>query len=133
MSTLTRRIIPPSVTVASSRRARRGASLIEVLIASVLLTTAIGALLGTTKKVAEQMGTSRKQMVAASVAQARMDSLASISCAALAAAPSGQRTTRGIREAWTVTDGTNTKLLTLTLTIPGLTKEVVYSTIIPCV
>ena len=130
---MTRCIVQPSDTVTSSRRARRGGSLIEVLIASVLLTTAIAALLGTTKKVAEQMGTSRKQMVAASVAQARMDSLGSISCAALTAASSGQRTTRGIREAWTVTDGTNTKLLTLTLIIPGLTKEVVYRTIIPCV
>ena len=99
----------------------------------MLLTTAIAALLGTTKKVAEQMGTSRKQMVASSVAQARLDSLGSISCTALAAASPGQRTTRGIREAWAVTSGTNSMLVTLTLNIPGLTNEVVYRTIVPCV
>lgn len=128
-----RSICKPSATGKSSHGARRGASLIEVLIASVLLTTAIAALLGTTKKVAEQMGTSRKQMVASSVAQARLDSLGSISCTALASASPGERTTRGIHEAWTVTSGTNTKLVTLTLTIPGLTREVVYRTIVPCV
>ncbi len=114
-------------------RVRRGTSLIEVLIASVLLTTAIGALLGTSKKVSEQMGTSRKQMVASSVAQARLDSLQSISCTALAATSPGNRTTRGIQEGWTVTSGTNSKVITLTLTIPGLSSDIIYTTIVPCV
>ncbi len=130
---MSRRIAAPSRPIVTSRRPRRGASLIEVLIASVLLTTAIGALLGTTKKVAEQMGTSRKQMVASSVAQARLDSLQSISCTALAAVSPGERMTRGIHEVWTVTSGTNSKLLTLKLTIPGLSKDVTYTTIVPCV
>lgn len=130
---MSRQVFEPGMRTAMQPRVRRGTSLIEVLIASVLLTTAIGALLGTSKKVSEQMATSRKQMVASSVAQARLDSLQSISCAALVSTSPGDRITRGIHEGWTVTSGTNSKLITLTLTIPGLSSDVIYTTIVPCV
>ena len=98
-----------------------------------MMTIAIVGLLGTTRKVAESMGASRQQMVAASVAQARLDSLQSLSCAALSTLATGTRTTRGIQESWTVTAATNTRLITLTLTIPRMSKPVTYSTIVPCV
>lgn len=112
---------------------RRGASLIEILIACTLLTVAILGLLGTSKSIAEQMGTSRRQLIAASVAQARLDSLQSLSCASLSSQPSGTRTTRGIQESWTITSNPSTRMIVLSLTIPRMKKAVVLNAIVPCV
>jgi Tfp pilus assembly protein PilV len=117
----------------TSRRARRGASLIEILIACTMMTVGVLGLLGTTRKVAEAMGSSRSQLIAASVAQSRLDSLQSLSCAALSAIATGTRTTRGIGESWTITSGTNTRLISLTLTIPRMSKSMTYRTIVPCI
>ncbi len=114
--------------------ARRGATLIELLIASVLLVVAIGGLLNTSTEIAEQMGGSRHQLIAAGIAQARLDSLASISCSALGSASlsSGTRTTRGIKESWTVTKTTYARQISLTLTLPRRTRTFQYSTLVPC-
>jgi len=115
------------------RRARTGTSLAEVLIACTMLTIAVVGLLGTSSKIAEQMGGSRQQMIAASVAQARLDSLQSLSCTTLGSIATGTRTTRGIGESWTITSGTNTKQIVLTLTIPRMTNSVTYTTLVPCI
>lgn len=114
-------------------RVRRGSSLIEIMLACMLMTVAILGLLGTSKKIAESVGGSRQQMIAASVAQARLDSLQSLSCTALSSIATGTRTTNGIGESWTITSATNTRVIVLTLTIPRLSKTVTYRTIVPCV
>lgn len=114
-------------------RVRRGSSLIEIMLACMLMTVAILGLLGTSKKIAESVGGSRQQMIAASVAQARLDSLQSLSCTALSSIATGTRTTSGIGESWTITSATNTRVIVLTLTIPRLSKTVTYRTIVPCV
>ena len=111
-------------------RRRGGTSLVEILIACVILTIAIVGLLGSSKKVSESMFASRQQMIAASVAQARLDSLSSLSCSAIA---SGSGTTRGIAESWTVTNTTATRVVALTLTIPRMSRVLTYRTVIPCV
>lgn len=103
------------------------------MLACMLLTVAILGLLGTSKKIAESVGGSRQQMIAASVAQARLDSLQSLSCTALSSIATGTRTTSGIGESWTITSATNTRVIVLTLTIPRLSKTVTYRTIVPCV
>ncbi len=115
-------------------RTRRGATLIELLIASVMLVVAIGGLLNTSAEIAEQMGGSRHQLIAASVAQARLDSLASISCNALGAGAlsSGTGVTRGIAESWTVTRTTYARQISLTLTLPRRKQTFRYSTLVPC-
>jgi Tfp pilus assembly protein PilV len=115
-------------------RARRGSSIIEVLIAFVLLMVAIGGLLSTSNAVAKQMGGGRRQSIAAAVAQSRLDSLASLSCTNLAQAgvASATRTTRGIQESWVVTQGVNTAVVVVTVTIPRQSKPVTYTTIVPC-
>ena len=97
-----------------------------------MMTIAIVGLLGTTKKVAEAIGSSRQQMIAASVAQARLDSLQSLSCTALASIATGTRVTRGITESWTITAGTNTQIIALSLKIPKMGTLVTYKTIVPC-
>lgn len=115
-------------------RERRGSSIIEVLIAFVLLMVAIGGLLSTSNAVARQMGGGRRQSVAASVAQSRLDSLASLSCTNLAqtGVASASRTTRGIAESWTVTQSVNTAIVVVTVTIPRQSKPLTYTTIVPC-
>lgn len=98
----------------------------------VLLTVAIGSLLTTSGAVAREMGGGMSQTVAASVAQSRLDSLASLSCAQLSAMTSGTATTLGIGEKWSVTDGTHFKILTDTLTVPRRSQSLAYTTVVPC-
>ena len=82
---------------------------------------------------ANQMGGGVRQTVAAGVAQARLDSLTSLSCAQLAAgAATGYSSTRGVKESWTVTDGRNIKTIAVNIQIPRRTKTLVYSMVIPC-
>ena len=112
---------------------RDGVTLVEILVAVVMLTVAVGGLLGSSAPVASQMGGGVRQTVAAGMAQARLDSLTSLSCAQLAAgAATGNSITRGVRESWTVTDGRNIKTIAVNIIIPRRTRTLVYSMVIPC-
>lgn len=114
-------------------RQRDGVTLIEVLIAVIMLAVAVGGLLGSSASVARQMGGGASQMAAAGVAQARLDSLTSLSCAQLeAGAASGTTLQRGVRESWTVTDGRNIKTIDVRITIPRRANELRYQMVIPC-
>ena len=120
-------------TAPTVARSRDGVSQIEILVAVVMLTVAVGGLLGSSAAVANQMGGGVRQTVAAGVAQARLDSLTSLSCAQLAAgAATGSSATRGVKESWTVTDGRNIKTIAVNIQIPRRTKTLVYSMVIPC-
>lgn len=135
MTSLIRRPCPRQRRTAGARARRlprRGGTLIETVIAMVLLTVAIGSLLTTSGAVAREMGGGMSQTVAASVAQSRLDSLASLSCAQLSAMTSGTATTLGIGEKWSVTDGTHFKILTDTLTVPRRSQSLAYTTVVPC-
>ncbi len=119
---------PKSVT-----RPRDGITLVEILVAVVMLTVAVGGLLGSSAAVANQMGGAVRQTVAAGVAQARLDSLTSLSCTQLAGgAATGSSTTRGVQESWTVTDGKNVKTIAVQIRIPKRANQLVYSMVIPC-
>ena len=114
------------------RRVRRGVTLVEILVAIIMVVVAFGGAMGTAGAVARQMGGGSRQTIAATLAQARLDSLASLSCAQLTNGLTGTSTTRGVKEVWTVTDGRNVKTLSVTLTIPKRVQKPVYSTVIPC-
>lgn len=122
----------PQLPHASRLRNRAGVSLVEILVASLVLSVGILGVLGTSKEISEQVGGGMRQTVATGIAQARMDSLASISCSNLASMSSGTATTRGIKEEWTVTDGVNVKTISVSLTVPQRTKKLKFSTIVPC-
>jgi Tfp pilus assembly protein PilV len=108
-------------------------TLFEVLIAVIMLAVAVGGLLGSSASVARQMGGGNTQTVAASLAQARLDSLTSLSCAQLeAGAASGSTLQRGVRESWTVTDGRNVKTIDVRITIPRRVNQLRYQMVIPC-
>ena len=115
-------------------RARRGLTLVEVVIAILLLTVGLLALAGLAASAARAVRGGGTQVVAAAVAQSRFDWLMSVPCAGLASnsPTTGASTTRGVRESWTVTDGDNIKRLADTVRIPGRTNPVVYQSVIPC-
>ena len=115
--------------------ARRGLTLVEVVVAIILLSVGLLALAKLAASAAIAVRGGGTQVVAAAVAQSRFDSLMSVPCAGLAAG--GNRTTgtslvRGVRESWSVTDGQNIKRLADTIEIPGRTRPVVYQSVIPC-
>ncbi|HKG93986.1 MAG TPA: prepilin-type N-terminal cleavage/methylation domain-containing protein [Gemmatimonadaceae bacterium] len=118
------------------RRARRGFTLVELVVAIILLSIGIIGLASTAGYVTRQMAGSSVQTVASSVAQNRIDSLTSIGCSRLVAPMTGSATTRGISETWTVKDTLqNVKKITLALTVPlrrGAPKTINYTTFIPC-
>jgi type II secretory pathway pseudopilin PulG len=113
-------------------RQRRGITLVEILVSVILIAVALGGALNSAGAVATQMGGGIRHTVAASMAQTRLDSLASLSCAQLPGGLYGSATTRGVKEEWAVVDGRNIKTLTVTLTIPRRTQKPAYTTVIPC-
>jgi prepilin-type N-terminal cleavage/methylation domain-containing protein len=116
-------------------RERRGLTLVEVVVAIIMLAVGLLALAKLSASAAIAVRGGGTQVVAAAVAQSRFDSLMSVPCNGLAGAgstTSGSSTTRGVKESWAVTDGTNIKRLADTIRIPGRTKPVVYLSVIPC-
>ncbi len=115
--------------------ARRGATLIELMVAMILLSIGLFSVLGTSGSVVKQLGGGRNQTVAAGIAQARLDSLTSIGCQSLTpgnATSSGTSKRREIEESWTVIDGRNIKTIQITMKVPGRMVPILYETIIPC-
>ena len=127
----------PSIRRSARRRlvkARAGMSLVEMIVAIVLLGVGLLAMAALSVVLNAQARGSRVQQVAAMVVQSRLDSLASISCQALA--PSGPMTgttvTRGVTEKWSIIDGNDTKIIRDTVTFAGRKKPIAYLSIIPC-
>jgi Tfp pilus assembly protein PilV len=119
------------VTVAPPSSARGGFTIIEVLVSCVMLLVAVSALLGSSGAVAREVGGGNAQTLAATMAQARLDSLTSLGCAQLQVS-GGSRTFRGVDEVWTVTDGRNIKTLDVRLTVPRRTNQLRYRMVVPC-
>ncbi|AMW04085.1 hypothetical protein GEMMAAP_03020 [Gemmatimonas phototrophica] len=104
----------------------------EVLIAAVMMTVAVLGLLGSSTSISQQMGAGRRQMMAASIAQRRLDSLLSVPCSALSATPTGSGVSSGIQESWTVSGSGATRRVTLSLVLPRLKTPYTYTTLVPC-
>ena len=118
-------------------RARRGMSLVELLVAVMVLTIALLGLAGMSGTVSRQLGAGSRQTAAAMVVQSRLDSLASIApCTAIiadGAAPiSGTATTRGVTERWRISDGDNVIRIVDSVTFRGRSRPLVYESLIPC-
>jgi Tfp pilus assembly protein PilV len=113
---------------------RKGMSIIEVLIAMMLLSFGLLALAGFSLTVSKQYASSTMQETAALIVQSRFDSVASIRCQALA--PSGTQTGtmsyRGVTEKWVIADGNDVKVITDTVRFSSRTRPLAYRSIIPC-
>jgi hypothetical protein len=108
---------------------------VELIVAMLLLSVGLFSVLGTSGSVSKSLGGGMRQTLAASVAQARIDSLTSIGCQALTPSgvtSSGSGSVRGVYESWSVVDGRNVKSISVEVTIPGRSNPIVYETIIPC-
>ena len=115
-------------------RPRRGLSLVEIMVAILLLGVGVLGLAGFSLAAGKQMKGAGYQETAAMVVQSRLDSLASIRCNALAASgtQTGSATTMGVKEAWVVADGNDIKIISDTVRFTGRTRPMIYNSIIPC-
>jgi len=113
---------------------REGMTIIEVIVAMMILTFGLLGMAGFSMTVTKQFKASTKQEAAALMVQSRIDSVASIRCQALA--PSGPQTgtlvNLGVTENWVIADGNDIKILTDTVTFSPRTRPLVYRSIIPC-
>jgi len=109
-------------------------SLIELMVAIVLLGVGMLGMAGVSLTVGKQFGNAARQSDAAMVVQSRIDSLSSVACQTLAPSGpvSGSTLTRGIKEKWTIADGNDIKTIVDTVTFKGRVKPLVYMSIIPC-
>lgn len=116
----------------SRRRARRGMTLIEVIVAIIVMSIGIMGLAGTAGYVAQQMGGGNAQTIAAAVATKVSDSLSARRCASIV---SGNQTRRGVTVSWTVADSSRTKWVTSQVQYKpkrGPMKTLNYMTVIQC-
>ena len=86
-------------TTPSRRRRFRagGFTIVELMVAVVVMVIGIMGLAGTAAMVSRLIGGGAHQTIAANVAQSRIESLRSVRCAAIT---SGSATTRNVRERW---------------------------------
>lgn len=115
-------------------RPRRGVTIVELVVAILILSIGLLSLAGTSTYVVRQMSSASLQTVAAQVAQARFDSLASVKCSLLPASGSvrGTASFRGVSEIWTVTDGNDVKSVIDTIRFRGRSRPLEYRSIIQC-
>ena len=116
---------------------RAGFTIIEVIVAILILTIGVLALAGTAAVVTRQMAWGNRQTVASTIAQARFDSLSSVRCSTLAAngaTTTGTTTLRSgqVTETWQVTDGNDVKNIQDKVYVYGLKDTLVYTSLIPC-
>ena len=112
-------------------RPRAGISLVELIVAILILAIGLLGLAGLSVKVSAQQRYAGKQQLAAMVVQSRLDSLASIHCQALAN-QTGTTVTRGITERWRIADGNDIKIITDTVTFAPRLRPMAYLSVIPC-
>jgi type IV pilus assembly protein PilV len=115
-------------------RARRGLTLIELIIAIIVMSVGVMALAGTAGYVTTQMGNGNQQAIAATMSSKVADSLSARRCPALV---NGSQTSRGVTVTWTVTPATPARTVTVVQTVQylakrGVTKTVTYQMIVEC-
>ena len=114
------------------RRPRRGFTLIEMIIAIIVMSIGIMGLAGTATYVATQMGGGNAQTIAAAMATKVSDSLSARRCASLV---DGSQTRRGVTVSWTIADSSRTKWVTEQVQYKpkrGATKTLNYVAVIQC-
>jgi type IV pilus modification protein PilV len=79
---------------------RAGFTLVELLVAMMVFAVGMLGLAATAASVTRMMGGARRQTIASTVAQGRLEKLRSSPCATLT---SGSETVRGITNTWTIT------------------------------
>ena len=114
---------------------REGFTLVEVMVAIVILSIGVLGLAATAGVVVRQMTGSVHQSVAATVAYSRMERIRTGNCVAMKDS-SGSATTRNVSERWVIvgTSGSHALVVydTITYKLRGKTKKQAYITEYPC-
>jgi len=124
--------------VAAPRRARRGFTVVEAMVAILVLAFGVLGLMGTSGALTKQISVSRRQMRAASLVRQRLERLGAVTNCAAIAAPgvplTGTATAAatGVVERYTITTGFMTATLLDSVTIPPLKNPVVIQSGIRC-
>lgn len=116
-------------------RARRGVTLVELLVAMTLLVVGLLAIVGVSASVTRSLGESRSDNTAATVAQSRFEALAGTACTSLTLGTTIEVTTRGVTERYRVVDGgNNTRQIidSVSWNTRKGTRRQAFSTLLPC-
>jgi prepilin-type N-terminal cleavage/methylation domain-containing protein len=116
----------------SSASRRDGFTLVELMVAVLVLSVGLLGLLSTSAVVARMVGKAGRQAVAASVAETRFEKLRSSDCSALAAGSASARA--GIQESWRVQRVARAVIITDSVHYVdrGVSKSHVFQSVIPC-
>lgn len=109
----------------------RGFTLIELMVAIVILCIGVLGLAATSGVVTRQIGGGAQQTLAATLAQGRLESFHSRDCSTLT---SDSTVTRGMTEVWTRTNASRAVIITstVTYTTPRGPRSHTYTSMIPC-
>ena len=119
-----------------------GFTLVELMIAILVLVIGVMGLVGTSALVTRQINRSRMATIATEVGTRRLEQLklaavpngATAACAAASFANGGPVTGRGVTESWTVTNAGTLRTATVAVTYPrvGGTSTITLQTVIGC-
>ena len=125
---MTRRRLPRG----QPRRTERGMTIVELLIAIIILSVGILALASSAAGTSRMIGAGGQQMVAAQLAQSRIEQLRATACTSAA---SGSETNRGVYTQWTVATATRARTLTVLVRYArrgGGTTTRTFTSVIAC-
>ena len=113
---------------------RAGFTVVEVVVAIMVLSIGVLGLAATAAVVQRQMASGERQAAAAAIAQSRFDQLTSVNCQTLSTTPGTATWRKGhVKEDWVVTPiVNNVRQITETITLTGYKNPLVYTTYIPC-
>jgi type IV pilus assembly protein PilV len=115
--------------------ARRGVTLVELMVAMTLLTMGLLAIVGVSGAVARSLGEARSDNLAAIVAQSRFEKLAGTACTSLTLGAPETVTTRNVTEKFVVVDaGNNTRSIidSVSWTTRRGLRRLAFTTLLPC-
>ena len=115
--------------------ARRGVTLIELIVAMVILSVGLLAIVGVSAGVSRSLGESRTDNIAALAAQSRFELLAGTACTSLTLNTWVTKTSRNVTEKYRTTDGgNNTRIITdsVSWTTREGTRRQAFTTLLPC-
>ena len=101
--------------------ARAGFTIVELIVAVLILSIGVVGLAGTAAVVTKQMTYAKRETTAATIAERRLEQLQAVSCGNMS---SSSATTEGMNVAWTVgSTNNNTKTVTITVTTGGSSSK----------
>jgi prepilin-type N-terminal cleavage/methylation domain-containing protein len=119
----------------TTRKERRGVTLVELLVAMTILSVGLLAIVGSSGAIARGLGEARTDNLAAYAAESRLELLSGTACTSLTLGSVTEVTVRGVTERYVVTDaGNSTRLIidSVSWNTRRGTRRQAFTTLIPC-